>query len=146
MLHYNIYNHPNNILTFSANNIKNYSNYISSDIIECFIRWKVEYADKIIVCSKNENLIGFFRYDRGNDKRNLYEAGTYIIPEYRGQGLAFELWKRVFLLEKPKCIFGHIESVSGFNLFQKIKLNYPNVDFQFTASKEINIDKLAISA
>ena len=146
MITFNIYNYPNHSLTYSAKQLKIYSNrFIDLDIKNQLIAWDVAFADKIIVAYENDRLIGFFRYDLGDYKHNLYEAGTYVIPEYRKYGLGFSLWDKVFQLEKPELVYGHIESIDGYFLYNKIKRTYPNVKYDFSMAANV-LDNIAISA
>lgn len=146
MINYKIYNYPDHPLTYSAKQLKFYSiSTIDLDIKNQLLSWQVAFADKIIIASENDKLIGFFRYDLGDYKHNLYEAGTYVIPEYRKNGLGFSLWEKVFELEKPELIYGHVETIDGYRLYNKIQRKYNNINYEFTIAENV-LDKFLISA
>lgn len=118
---------------------------LSDDIVNQLIEWDLAFADRVIVASENDIVVGFFRYDIGNSPDNIYAAGTYVIPEYRNKGLAFSLWEEMIKLEQPKQMWGHVESLGGNSLLNKIKSQYFKINYDFTFSNKIIDNKISIS-
>lgn len=118
---------------------------LSDDIVNQLIEWDLAFADRVIVASENDIVVGFFRYDIGNSPDNIYAAGTYVIPEYRNKGLAFSLWEEMIKLEQPKQMWGHVESLGGNSLLNKIKSQYFKINYDFTFSNKIINNKISIS-
>lgn len=118
---------------------------LSDDIVNQLIEWDLAFADRVIVASENDIVVGFFRYDIGNSPDNIYAAGTYVIPEYRNKGLAFSLWEEMIKLEQPKQMWGHVESLGGNRLLNKIKSQYFKINYDFTFSNKIIDNKISIS-
>lgn len=142
MLTYKIYNHPESKITYSANELKKIvplaGEDLTEDIKSLIIDWDLSFADKVIIAYKNNILLGFYRYDIGKIQNKIYAAGTYVIPEFRSKGLAFSLWEKVIELEKPKIIYGHLESLEGFYLINKVKKKYNNITYAFSISENIS--------
>ena len=130
MITYILYKHTEHQLTLSAKNIK--ESDLNKDIMDLFINWEVEFADKVMIAYENDLMIGFFRYDVAKVRPYIYAAGTYVIPEYRNQNIAFNLWKKVIEIEHPSTIFAHVASGGGLNLVNKIKTAFQKIKFDCT--------------
>lgn len=133
MIEYSFYRYREHPLTYSSNQIKN----ISEDIVSILKEWDVEFSDKAIIAEENNSLVGFFRYDLGDIKPWLYAAGTYVVPEYRNQNIAFNLWVKAIELEKPNKILAHIASDGGLKLVEKIKKQFPKILFDYSLDKKM---------
>ncbi len=137
MIEYNFFSykdkHKDHPLTYSANRLYN----LPEDIISILKEWDVEFSDKVIIAEEHNKLIGFFRYDLGDIKPWLYAAGTYVIPEYRNQNIAFNLWAQAINFEKPNKILAHIASDGGLKLIEKIKKQFPKILFDYSLDKKM---------
>lgn len=124
--------HP---LTFGLKSNK--MDNLSEDLISTLKEWDIEWCDKVITAYDKDILVGFFRYDLGHTLSWLYAAGTYIIPEYRKQNIAFDLWNKVITIEKPNKIFAHIASYSGLKFIQRIKKEFPKISYDYSLDKKV---------
>jgi hypothetical protein len=142
MIEYKIYNFKEHDLTLSAIELfslhKTERTDLSEDIVELFIDWEVNFADKVIAAYENSKLIGFFRYDIGNNPHNIYAAGTWVSQEFRNKGLAFSLWEEMIRINKPERLFLHIESDGGYRLVEKIKNKYNEINYDITVSDKVS--------
>lgn len=137
MIEYNFFyykdRHRDHPITYSANRLIN----LPENIVSILKEWDVEYADKVIVAEENNNLVGFFRYDLGDVRPWLYAAGTYVIPEYRNQHIAFNLWSKAIQLEKPNKIMAHVASDGGLKLIKRIQKEFPKIWFDYSLDKKV---------
>lgn len=133
MIDYKFLNYKEHPLTYSSGELKD----LPENIINILKEWKVEYSDKVIVAIENNIIVGFFRYDLGKVKPWLYDAGTYIIPEYRNQNIAFNLWINVIDKENPTKILAHIVSDNGLKLMKRIQKQFPKILFDYSLDKKV---------
>jgi len=138
MITYKIYKFPEHPLTFAAKDLRNKSS-IPKEIVNLLTSWEVAFSDRVIIVHDDYELMGFFRYDIGDNPYNIYAAGTYIFPKYRNLGLAFSLWEKMIQINKPKNIYAHIESDGGFKLIEKIKSKYICIKYDCTFSEKIKL-------
>jgi hypothetical protein len=134
LINYFLFNYKEHPLTYSSSELKD----LPEEIISLLKYWEVEYSDKVIVATENNNIIGFFRYDLGNKRPWLYAAGTYVIPQYRNQNIAHTLWTKAILKENPNKILAHIASYGGLKIVNKIQKEFPKIIFDYTLDEKVS--------
>jgi hypothetical protein len=134
MIEYSFFDYKYHPLTYSANQLCN----LPEDIISILKEWDVEFSDKVIIAEENNNLIGFFRYDLGDIMPWLYDAGTYVIPEYRNQNIAFNLWSKAIQLEMPSKILAYVISDDGLKLLRRIQKEFPRILYDYSLDKKVS--------
>lgn len=129
------YQYPNHPLTFPSGELKN----LPEEIVNLLKDWEVEFADEVLIAYDQNVIAGFFRYDLGDIEPWLYDAGTYVNPDYRNQGLAFGMWEKILMEKKSTRVFAHITSAGGLKIIHKIKNHYSNVKFDLTFDRRIEL-------
>ena len=133
MIEYTFYKYKEHSLTYSSGEL----NDLPEDIVSTLKEWQVSYADKVVIATLNQSIIGFFRYDLGFKRPWLYAAGTYVIPEYRNQNIAFNLWEKAIANESPNKILAHVASDGGLKLVSKIRRCYPKIIMDISLDKKM---------
>lgn len=133
MIEYYYYKYKEHPITNSSGELKD----LPEDIINILKEWDVEFSDKAIIAYEDNIIVGFFRYDLGKVKPWLYAAGTYIIPEYRNQNIAYNLWHKAIMRENPNKILAHVASEGGLKLIKRIQKKFPRMLFDYSLDKKV---------
>lgn len=98
--------------------------------------WKsrqLENAHGAVLAYDGKNLIGWFRWNRGG-YREIYAYGTYVLSEYRSQGVAVKLWRRALKAADVETVHVFTTSYGGRRLCSTLKKKFPKVRWYISRS------------
>ncbi len=101
----------------------------SKDLADFCTSRKLLQSDGVACAYDAGALVGFFRFDIDGVDGTIYTNGTYVAPDYRGEGIAYNLWIRVLNKMKPEKVVAIVTSRGGENLVQKMKKFFTNIKF-----------------
>lgn len=87
----------------------------------------LEGCDGAIIATKGEQLVAFFRFYKYNYPTELWGAGTYVLSEYRSQGVAKRLWAAAIKEVDPSYIHVTATSKGAIKLLNALKARYTNI-------------------
>lgn len=91
-------------------------------------RWGLFCSDKAVIVLDDGELVGFFRFSI--DKKYIYAIGTWVHPDYRGQGMAKKMWtKALKSVRGKKTVTVTTVSEGGGALVVAMKKLFPNKKF-----------------
>lgn len=116
--------HPLTALQYSVN----YS-LLPTDLQSNIKNWDFPEASHALFATKNDQLIGVFRYSLSNrgQIQHLDAAGTWVAESARNQKIASTLWELVINEIKPKGIYVYTTSAAGHKLITYLKNKYPDI-------------------
>lgn len=99
-----------------------------------FFRALDEVPGALIACvGKSRSAVGWLRFEAVEDQRTdritLWAAGTWVEKDYRGAGIARELWDRVIDRYEPDYVIVQTASEGGRRLVGGLVGDYPAITF-----------------
>lgn len=86
-----------------------------------------------ILAYDKDEIIGFFRYTSESSHsgkfKYLYATGTYILPQYRSQGIAKKLWSKAIKESKANRVYVSLTSRKASKLINSLKQKHTDVYF-----------------
>ncbi len=83
-----------------------------------------------LVCWHARAPAAWLRFERSRSTDTLWAAGTWVEPFARGQGLGFELWRRVLARYEPRKVIVRTVSPGGRALVAKLVGAYEDIAFE----------------
>jgi predicted GNAT family acetyltransferase len=89
-------------------------------------------CDGAILAYHKKQLIGFFRFYKKKNSDYLYAAGTYVLRQYRGDGVAKKLWIKALKKFKPETVDVMVASRGGMKLVKSLKKKFKKINWIIT--------------
>lgn len=98
--------------------------------------WKsrqLENAHGAVLAYDGKKLIGWFRWNYGS-RAEIYAYGTYVLSEYRSQGVAIKLWRRALRATSAEYVHVFTTSYGGRKLCSALEKKFPKIRWYISRS------------
>jgi predicted GNAT family acetyltransferase len=97
-----------------------------------WLKHELGQCDGAILAYHKKELIGFFRFYKRKKGKTLYAGGTYVMKQYRGDGVAKNLWIKALKKTKPEIVDVMVASRGGLKLIKSLKKDFKKIEWIIT--------------